>query len=99
MMTTNTMKKAISTAKYFIQAHNLEAKIDVWADGTYICAFEKGSPEFYWDSFGAKLIIPRRMEVQEFNVLASTGHILTKDEVKSLEKVYNAKMAYYKFVF
>lgn len=99
MKTTNTTKKNLSTAKYFIQAHNLEAKIDIWADGAYVCAFEKGSPEFYWDSFGTKLIIPRRMEVQEFNILASNGYILTKDEVKSLEKTYNARSVYYKFTF
>lgn len=99
MTTNNTMKKAISTTKYFIQAYDLEARLDKWVDGTYVRAFEKGSPEFYWDSFGAKLIIPRRMEVQEFNILASTGNILTKEEVKKLENLYNARMAYYKFIF
>lgn len=99
MMTNNIMKKNLNTAKYFISTHNLEAKIDVWQDGVYVRAFEKGSPEFYWDSFGAKLIIPRRMEVQEFNILASNGYILTKDEVKSLEKTYNARSVYYKFIF
>ena len=99
MMTNNTMKKNLSSARYFINTHNLEAKLDRWVDGWYVCAFEKGSPEFYWDSFGAKLIIPRRMEVQEFNILASTGNILTKEEVKKLENLYNARMAYYKFIF
>lgn len=99
MMTNNTMKKAVSTAKYFIQVHDLEARIDIWADGTYVRAFEKGSPEFYWDSFGDKSMIPRRMDVQEFNILAANGYILTKDEVKSLEKTYNARSVYYKFIF
>lgn len=99
MTTDNIMKKNISTAKHLIQAHDLEARIDIWADSTYVRAFEKGSPEFYWDSFGNKLIIPRRMTVQEFNILASVGSILSKDEVKSLERTYNAKMAYYKFIF
>lgn len=99
MTTNNTMKKAISTTKYFIQAHDLEARLDKWADGTYVRAFEKGSPEFYWDSFGDKLIIPRRMGVQEFNILASNGFILSKKEVEELEDLYNARSVYYKFVF
>ena len=99
MTTNNTMKKNISVARYFIQAHNLEAKVDVWQDGVYVRAFEKGSPEFYWDRFGDKLIIPRRMEVREFNILASNGYILTKDEVKSLEEEYDARSVYHKFTF
>lgn len=99
MTTNNTMKKNLNTARYFINSHDLEARIDVWADGTYVRAFEKGSPEFYWDSFGNKLIIPRRMDIQEFNILASYGYILTKDEVKSLEETYNARSVYHKFTF
>ena len=99
MTTNNTMKKNLSTARYFIQAHNLEARAEKWQDGYFVLAFEKGSPEFYWDSFGDKLMIPRRMEVQEFNILAANGYILTKDEVKSLEKTYNARSVYYKFIF
>lgn len=99
MTTNDTMKKAISTARCLIRDYNLEAWIDVWSGGTYVRAFEKGSPNLYWDSFGSKLIIPRRMDVQEFNILAAHGYIFTKDEVKSLEETYNAKSVYYKFVF
>ena len=95
----NAMKKDKALASYFIESRNLEARIDIWADGVYVRAFEKGSPNFYWDSFGNKLIIPRRMGVREFNKLVSFGGILSKDEVKSLEETYNAKMAYYKFIF
>lgn len=93
------MKKDQALAYYFIGSRNLEARVDIWADGVYVRAFEKGSPNFYCDSFGNKLIIPRRMGVQEFNKLVSFGGILSKDEVKSLEETYKARSVYYKFTF
>lgn len=99
MATNNINKKNVSIAKWFIESHDLEARVDIWTDGTYVRAFEKGSPVFYWDSFGDKLIIPRRMTAQEFNILASSGAILSKGEVKKLEELYNARSVYNKFTF
>lgn len=85
MMTNNTMKKYMNTARYFIQAHDLEAEAEKWRDGYYVLAFTRGENNWYYDrADGYEYIVPRRMGVREFVTLASLGKILTKEEVLSL---------------
>ena len=85
MMTNNIMKKYMSAAKWFIKAHDLEARAEHWQDGYYVLAFEKGENNWYYDpASGYEYIIPRRMNVREFVTLAFLGKILTKEEVSSL---------------
>lgn len=85
MTTNNTMKKYMSVARWFIQAHDLEAQAEKWRDGYYVLAFARGENNWYYDSAdGYDYIIPRRMEVREFITLASLGKILTREEMFSL---------------
>lgn len=99
MTTNNTMKKLIKVASYFIHAHNLEAKLDLWADGWFVKAFVQGEEEIYYDSFGIALLLPRRMTVREFVNLAANGQILNEEEVAEMEDRLNAHKTYFKFVF
>lgn len=85
MTTNNINKKYMSTAQYFIQAHDLEAQAEKWRDGYYVLAFARGETHWYYNSAnGYEYIVPRRMGVREFVTLASLGKILTREEVFSL---------------
>ena len=85
MATNNIMKKYMSIAKWFIQAHDLEAQAEKWQDGEFVLAFTRGEDNrYYSQADGYEYIIPRRMEVREFVTLASLGKILTREEVNSL---------------